>query len=142
MNIENPCPFTHNVGVCVFLSYLPFSSSTQMLSVNTISCYHRTHSSHLTKTQAQTFSVNVVLNDTDQIVRSRRIFTGRFVFGDSHELCNLRAVTDVFTSRCRVSYTITRDLVPEPRRHAITPAEKQCNIDISTPSHVTHSGVI
>ena len=86
--------------------------------------------------------MNVVLNDTNQSVRSRHIFTGPLVFRDSHELCDLCAVTNMFISRRRVSYTITRDRVPEPRRDAITPAEKQCNIDISTPSHVTHSGVI
>ena len=50
------------------------------------------------------------------------------MFRDSHELGDLCTVTDVFISRRRVSYTITRDRVPEPRRHAITPAEKHCNI--------------
>ena len=57
------------------------------------------------------------------------------MFWDSHELSDLRAVTDVFISRRRVPYTITRDRVPELRRNAITPAEKQSNI--TTPSHRT-----
>ena len=72
--------------------------------------------------------MNVVLNDTDQHVRSRRIFAGCFVFRDSHELSDLRAVTNVFISRRLVSYTITRDRVPELRRHTITPAEEEWNI--------------
>ena len=72
--------------------------------------------------------MNVVLNDTDQHVRSRRIFARCFVFRDSHELNDLCTVTNVFISRRRVSYTITHDRVPELRRHTITPAEEEWNI--------------
>ena len=72
--------------------------------------------------------MNVVLNDTDQHVRSRRIFTRCFVFRDSQELSDLCTVTNVFISRRHVSYTSTCDRVPELRCHTITPAEEEWNI--------------
>ena len=49
---------TYKICICIFLSSLSFLKTQILLSVNTITCYHRAYSWHLMQTQRQALCVN------------------------------------------------------------------------------------